>query len=298
MTNVTETSLPGRSDGSSLHYTGWNKKNPVIYVRGNKVIHSVSWEFPPGSEMTDDKIRDAKARGYLIMMVTESTITPDVETQPVSAGKAQKRIPKDPCIMLNEIDPDRLSEDVLNRYIHLCDAGLKFLNAEFAEDLRTPEFVSLVEWFDVYGADDLEETKMANRTPLSKKLASAKRYRNRRQHILNKKKEAESRKSQQIIKRKMAFSLKTRTGREERKYHVNESNYHEGWFGKGTKFSDFMAYHNQKNREANQEWIIEYLKPVNRKLVVLEHDGTKTDSDLFVFRKIRETNKLLEKCGE
>jgi hypothetical protein len=63
MTKIQEASLPGRSDGSSLHYTAWAKKKPCIYMRGNTVVFSVSAEFPPGIEMTNAQIQDAKARG-------------------------------------------------------------------------------------------------------------------------------------------------------------------------------------------------------------------------------------------
>jgi hypothetical protein len=82
-----------------------------------------------------------------------------------------------------------------------------------------PETQKLVGWFDVYDLD-MVETKLANRTPLSKKMASAKRYRNRKQHILNKKRQAQANKVNKVIAKKMAFSLKTKSGREQKKYHV------------------------------------------------------------------------------
>jgi hypothetical protein len=148
------------------------------------------------------------------MMVTESTITPDVETQPASGGKVKKRIPQDASVLLSEIDVDRLSEADLTRYIHLCD----FYLTHYEEDLD-PDTEKLLKWFDFYDLD-MVETKLANRTPLSKKLASARRYRNRRQHILNKKKQAQAKKINKVIARKMAFSKKTRTGQDKKKYHV------------------------------------------------------------------------------
>jgi hypothetical protein len=207
----TMSSIPGTSSGSSLHYTAWNRRSPHIYLKANRVLHSTSWEFPPDTEMTDAQIQGAKARGYVIMIVSESTITPSVETQPASGSKVQKR---DPFIMLSEIEVDKLSEADLTRFVNLCDFYL-----EHYEEVLDPETQKLVEWFDAYDLP-IDEAKMAYRTPLSKKLASAKRYHNRRQHILTKKKQAQAKKINKVIAKKMAYSKKTRTGREQKKYHV------------------------------------------------------------------------------
>lgn len=217
--------------------------------------------------------------------------TNNVSTFAASAEKPAKRVPNDAFVLLCEIDPDRLSEDELRRYVNLCDAGLRWLDKEFKSDLMDPEFGRLCLMTE---NSFLNEVKKAKRTPLSKKLASARRYRNRRQQILRKKKEAENKKSHEIIKKKMAFSKKTRTGREERNYNVNEANFHPGWAGKGTTFAEFMQYYEKQNKEENQKWIKEYLKPTNRKLVVVEADGTRTDAELFVIRKVKEINDLLK----
>lgn len=146
--------------------------------------------------------------------IAESTTTPDVATVAVSASKV-KRIPQDAFVLLSEISIEKLSEDDLTRYINLCD----FYMTHYEEDLD-PDIEKIVEWFEMYGLDLIDEAKMANRTPLSKKLASARRYRNRRQHILTKKKQAQAKKINQVIAAKMAYSKKTRTGRDKKKYHV------------------------------------------------------------------------------
>lgn len=242
-------SIPGTSSGSSLHYTAWNRRPPCIYLRGNKVVHSVSLEFPPGSEMTPEQIESAKARGYVIMMVTESTITQDIETQPASGGKVKKRIPQDPFILLNEIDVDKLSGEQLSRYINLCDFYL-----EHYEEVLDPDTEKILEWFDIYDLD-IVETQLANTTPLSKKLASARRYRNRRQHILNKKKQAQANKINKVIAKKMAFSQKTRTGQDKKKYHVNESNFHKG-YSPYCSYADFLDYNYNPERPSDKYQVI------------------------------------------
>lgn len=107
--------------------------------------------------------------------------TNNVSAVAASAAKPDKRIPNDAFVLLCEIDSDRLSEDELRRYVNLCDAGLRWLDKEFESDLMDPEFGRLCLMPE---SAFLDEVKLANRTPLSKKLASARRYRNRRQHIL------------------------------------------------------------------------------------------------------------------
>lgn len=163
-----------------------------------------------------------------------ATTTNNVSTVAASAAKPDKKVPNDVFILLCEIDPDRLSEDELRHYINLCDAGLRWLDKEFESDLMDPEFGRLCLMSE---SSFLNEVKKAKRTPLSKKLASARRYRNRRQHILNKKKQADSNKINKVIAKKMAYSQKSRTGREKREYHVESI----AWYG---DFAEYMqAYH-------------------------------------------------------
>ena len=69
----------------------------------------------------------------------------DVDTLAASGANPQNR-PTDPFIMLNEIDVGKISDiDRLKDFIFLCDAGLKFLDDEFALDAETRAFANMSE---------------------------------------------------------------------------------------------------------------------------------------------------------
>jgi hypothetical protein len=176
----------------------------------------------------------------------DKTMTPqtnNIPIVPVSAAKPDKRVPNDAFVLLCEIDHDRLSEDELRRYVNLCDAGLRWLDKEFESDLMDPEFGRLCLMPE---NSFLNEVKMAKRTPLAKKLACARRYRNRRQHILNKKRQADANRVSKVIAKKMALSLKTRTGREKRQYHTESIEWH-------GDFAEYMkAYHHPPKPEVSE----------------------------------------------
>ena len=46
----------------------WGKTTPQIYLSPqNEVRWSPSWEFPPGTIMTEEEVDDARLRGYIII---------------------------------------------------------------------------------------------------------------------------------------------------------------------------------------------------------------------------------------
>jgi hypothetical protein len=244
---ISEASLPGRADGSSLHHTGWSKKNPVIYLSGDKVVFSASWEFLPGLEMSPEQIKSAKARGYLFVNVLESTTTPAVDTVAASAGK---RVPNDPYIMLCEIDIDRISEiDKLRGVENLCDFGLRYLDQDFEKYMNDLDFCLMVNQPDeVFEQETVaEESKpRAHRTPGWKKRQAAKRYRNKRTALLRKKKEAERKASVKVMAKVMSGSKKTATGRKQCRYNVESI----AWCG---DFAEYMkTYHHPPKSEASE----------------------------------------------
>jgi hypothetical protein len=235
---ISEASLPGRADGSSLHHTGWSKKNPVIYLSGDKVVFSASWEFLPGLEMSPEQIRSAKARGFIFVNVLESTTTPAVDTVAASAGR---RVPGDPYIMLCEIDIDKISEIYkLRGIVNLCDFGLRYLDQEFEQYLHVLDFCLMVNQPDeVFDQETIAEESRprAHRTPGWKKRQAAKRYRNKRTALLRKKREAERKASVKVMAKVMSGSKKTATRRKQCRYNVESIEWH-------GDFAEYMkAYH-------------------------------------------------------
>ncbi len=51
---------------SLINQTFWDRK-PLIYVRNEEVVFSNSWEFPIGTEMSNETRQQASSRGYIII---------------------------------------------------------------------------------------------------------------------------------------------------------------------------------------------------------------------------------------
>jgi hypothetical protein len=245
-----------------------------------------------------ETIKDAQARGYNIVVLSESTATADVAT--VEPSAAPKKRPTDPFIMLNEINVDKISDvERLKDFIYLCDAGLNFLDDEFALDAETRVFVNMPD------ADFIDEGLKHHHSSTARKIASAKRYRNRRQHILRKKREAERNAVAKVVAKKMALSRKTPKGKPKKENNVSEGLKREGlWNGAGTPYSEWMKPASQKNSKEMRAEVEKWLKATPKPHLVVECWNKEKkiietiDADLFLVRAGREIRKLLEGVRE
>jgi hypothetical protein len=134
------------------------------------------------------------------------------------SGAKPKTIPVDPFITLNEISVGKILDvDQLKDFIFLCEAGLKFLDDEFALDAETRVFANMSD------ADFIAEGLKHHRSSTARKIASAKRYRNRRQLILRKKREASRHKVAKVVAKKMALNKKTPKGKTKKENNISDS---------------------------------------------------------------------------
>jgi hypothetical protein len=214
------------------------------------------------------------------------------------SGASPQKSPTDSFVMLNEIDVGKISNiDQLKDFIYLCDVGLKFLDQEFAENLKDTEFRVFVNMSD---DNFLAEGLKHHRSSTADKIKAAKRYRNRRQHILRKKQEASRNKVAKAVAKKMALSKKTPKGKPKRENNVSDSIDREGWLGRGTTFKEFMKPAGdqimRELREAGAAWVQSQNK--SHKLIV-EYFNKKTgkietvDAEIYAIRAVREINELL-----
>jgi hypothetical protein len=202
--------------------------------------------------------------------------------------------PIEPFVMLNEIDPDKISNiDRLKDFIFLCDAGLKFLDDEFALDAESRAFADMSE------PEFIAEGLKHHRSSTADKIKAAKRYRNRRQFILRRKREAGQKATAKVIAMKMALSKKTPKGKPKKENNICDSIDRRGWLGRGTTYEEWMKPANDKNSAEMREFSKEWAKPAPKCKYVVEHLNDKTnkmesiDADLYTIRICKEINRLL-----
>lgn len=202
--------------------------------------------------------------------------------------------PIDPFIMLNEIDVGKITDiEKLKAFIFLCDAGLKFLDDKFALDAETRVFANMSE------PDFIAEGLKHHRSSTADKIKAAKRYRNRRQFILKRKREAGQKATAKVIAMKMSLSKKTPKGKPKKENNISDSIDRRGWLGRGTTYEEWMKPANDKNSAEMREFAKEWSKPAPKCKYVVEHFNDKTkkmesiDADLFTIRICKEINRLL-----
>ncbi len=52
---------------TELTFNTWWGRTTQVYLKGNEVLWSPSWEFPTGSIVTEDDIDEMRRRGYVII---------------------------------------------------------------------------------------------------------------------------------------------------------------------------------------------------------------------------------------
>jgi hypothetical protein len=242
------TSLPGRSDGSSLHYTAWTKKNPTIYIKNNIVVHSVSWEFKTGDVLTPEQVQDAKARGYIVRDISESTTVADIATVAPSAAPTKRTLKDVPLsILLNE---------TINMVCFSTDEEMsKWSDSRVFEVERV---LKVAEFFCDYEKPMPEPLFEALFCPRTDGITKAKKRAYRRH---NKAKLALARKrvSATAKVRRKNYQKKGLTpgGKVKKKHysasgqHINEGNFHKG-YSYGCSFADFFYYDHKTERPDDQ----------------------------------------------
>lgn len=54
-------------EASTELFHNWWGRTTQLYIRDGVVLWSPSWEFPPGTEMSEEDIDEARRRGYVII---------------------------------------------------------------------------------------------------------------------------------------------------------------------------------------------------------------------------------------
>lgn len=206
--------------------------------------------------------------------------TSDVSTVAASAAKVDRRkVPR--LILINE---------ALNMVDFSEDAEI----LKWAYD-RLCKVERMLQALETFGErEEIAEALFSKSSSPEEKRRAREWNRNHRQRIQNARKRISALKQIKQAKNKKKGLTPERGDTKKKKHtagHVNEA-----WRGKGTSFAEYMLYYRRKDLEKNQEWIEEYLKPTETKLMVKHFENGQEiieDAELFVIKKVNQINEAL-----